>query len=383
MTSAFPRSLRVVATLALLLSSLCAGRNAQAKPEYARKEEKSCQYCHMSVMPGQPEEGTGLRQTTNRNPRGVYYQTHNHTFEGYSERQIMGVGAPPVFHPAWKEDLTDAPRRMAVADVTGDGKPRLITLNENPERRALAILTIRKWDGKAFVTEFTGAVQAAPDKLAVGKFAGKDKPAVIVTADALWYWDGKTYARKPAAHPLALFGVARLTSGTELLVQGDLSPEGKAPVFKAFRVNPSAGEWLTDRSEAPTAKDVSLYDMRATPDFFEKMGLGALDAGLIGLWDVRKFGTNFLYYVRVDLVPGTPKKPNEPNAGKETTGILSHVAFRDPSQVGAELWYSPKLEGAVLDVVQEDGKGTGKPGLLVLSGISGSKTRTLTFFALD
>ncbi|HLK59354.1 MAG TPA: hypothetical protein VKU00_22530 [Chthonomonadaceae bacterium] len=369
------------------ISALCAVHAAWAKPQYAMKEEKSCQYCHVNVAPGQPDEATGLRQLTTRNPRGIYYQAHNHTFEGYSERQVMGAAAPPVYHLVWKEDLPDAPRRIAVADVTGDGKPRLITLNEDPERRGFAILTVKKWDGKAFTTEFTGAVKALPDKLAVGKFAGKDKPAVIVTGDALWYWDGKTYARKPASRPLPLFGVARLLSGSECLVLGDLGADGKTPVFKAYRVDTSAAEWLTDRSEAPTAKQVSLYDMRADPEFFHAMGIVA--NGVIGLWDVRKFGTLFFYYVRGEPIletSGAPGDAKDPKQGKVTSrGIASHVAFRDPSKdQGEELWSTPKMEGMVMDVAQEDGKGSGKPGLLVLTSASDtSKTRMLTFFLLD
>ena len=377
-------ALRTALCGALLLAALCAG----AKPEYARKEDKPCQYCHISVSPGQPDELTGLRQNAMRNLRGAYYQQHNHTFEGYSERQVMGASAPPVYHQVWKEEFTDSPRRIAVADVTGDGKPRLIALNENPERRGLAILTVKKWDGKTFVTEFTGAVQAPPDKLAVGKFAGKDKPAVIVTADALWYWDGKTFLKKAAARPLSLFGTARLQSGNEYLVLGDM-PDGKTPEFKAYHVDTGAEDWLTDRSEAPTAKQVNLYDMRQAPAFFEKMGLGALDAGLIGLWDVRGFGANFLYYVRIEPiqdVTGKPANPKDTAQPKVTfKGYVSHVAFRDPNQVdGGELWYTPKLDGVVFDIAQTDPKGGGKPGFIVLTNTSESgKGRTLSFFVLD
>src|SRR5947209_3332332 len=52
---------------------------AHARPEYARKENKACGYCHVSPA------GGGAR-----NPRGMYYALHNHTFEGYNEARVMG-----------------------------------------------------------------------------------------------------------------------------------------------------------------------------------------------------------------------------------------------------------------------------------------------------
>ncbi len=44
---------------------------AQAKPEYAKKEGKSCTYCHVKM---------GSKEL---NDAGKYYKAHNHSFEGY------------------------------------------------------------------------------------------------------------------------------------------------------------------------------------------------------------------------------------------------------------------------------------------------------------
>lgn len=42
-----------------------------ARPEYAVKESRNCPYCHTRDGPPQLNEA------------GVYYGTHNHSFEGY------------------------------------------------------------------------------------------------------------------------------------------------------------------------------------------------------------------------------------------------------------------------------------------------------------
>jgi hypothetical protein len=114
-----------------------------------------------------------------------------------------------------------------------------------------------------------------------------------------------------------------------------------------------------------------------------------MPGGVIGLWDVRQFGSLFFYYVRIEQRLETATAPDnskDPKQNKVTSkGILSRVAFRDPAQdQGGELWYTPKLIGMTLDVAREDGKGSGKPGLLILTnGSDSGKGRTLTFFALD
>src|ERR1051325_318626 len=100
---------------------------SQAKPEYARKENKPCAYCHVNPAGGGP-----------RNPRGVYYGMHNHTFEGYDEAKVMGTGTAvagkksgaPAFKAAWKLSVPAGARRIAVADTAGDKKTRLLVLDD-------------------------------------------------------------------------------------------------------------------------------------------------------------------------------------------------------------------------------------------------------------
>ncbi|MCZ7356632.1 MAG: hypothetical protein O8C66_04735 [Candidatus Methanoperedens sp.] len=57
--------------LLLALALLVTTSLTSAKPEYAVKESRNCPYCHARDGPPQLNEV------------GVYYGTHNHSFEGY------------------------------------------------------------------------------------------------------------------------------------------------------------------------------------------------------------------------------------------------------------------------------------------------------------
>ncbi len=61
---------RIILLLGILLV-LYAPSLTSARPEYAVKESRNCPYCHAKDGPPQ------------LNDIGVYYATHNHSFEGY------------------------------------------------------------------------------------------------------------------------------------------------------------------------------------------------------------------------------------------------------------------------------------------------------------
>jgi len=64
-----------ISNLVVLALGLCMAivpQMSQATPEYANKEKKACNYCH--VRPGGP-----------RNFRGMYYRLHNHDFSAFDE----------------------------------------------------------------------------------------------------------------------------------------------------------------------------------------------------------------------------------------------------------------------------------------------------------
>jgi hypothetical protein len=388
------RSIAVSCALIALLMAL-GPVAAHAKPEYAAKEGKACQYCHVSASPGLRDPVTREVEPFTRNNRGLYYAAHNHSFAGYVERQVMGTSAPPVFHFAWREILTDAPRRIAVADVTGDGKPRFISLNEKPGSKTEGILTVKRWDGnaKAFVTEFTAETHSAPDHLAVGRYVGADRPAVIVTSDALWYWNGKTFEQKAAGQPLPLFGSTRLKDGTERLL---LAP---TPMdVKAYSVDLKAAGagWLVGGTAVPAPDLVSWGDMHASTDFFDKMGMPTelAQGGLVGVWDVRKFGKTFVYHSRINQdfdVKPDPAGTNKPQfILKSQSWCVGFMDPTDPKQGGQGnsrafgVYYTPVLAGEIYDIATESARGDGVPGLLILtSEVKDGKGRSLYFFPLD
>src|SRR5205807_2382231 len=75
-----------------------------------------------------------------RNPRGVFYALHNHTFQGYVEAKVMGTAggggggsnaAGPAFDNTWRMGLPKAALRVAVSDTTDDKKPRLLVLGDD------------------------------------------------------------------------------------------------------------------------------------------------------------------------------------------------------------------------------------------------------------
>ena len=66
------RALKLVVPTAILMSGFVVLTTASyGKPEYGKKEGKSCTFCHPA---GKMKELT---------PAGQYYKDHNHSLEGY------------------------------------------------------------------------------------------------------------------------------------------------------------------------------------------------------------------------------------------------------------------------------------------------------------
>ncbi len=172
---------------------------------------------------------------------------------------------------------------------------------------------------------------------------------------------------------IACFGMARMHSGDERLIVSDTPTQ-----FKSYTVNPeSADAWLTDRAEAPTATQVDWETMRATPDFFRKMGMPSFlgSGGLITIWDTTRANIPYLFYCR--------RAPHIDANGATKTD--SYIGFRDATVAdGNELWTTTKLNGLATDLALDDAKTAGKRGLLILtSSASAGKSRTLYFYGLD
>ncbi|MDE2125847.1 MAG: hypothetical protein KGJ62_04590 [Armatimonadetes bacterium] len=349
-----------------LLSLVLTPHSAKATPEYARREGKACNYCHISGSPGFTDPTTGVRQSTVLNLAGRYYAAHNHSFAGFYAPPPPAVPMKPLFKFVWQLPLADAPHRAAVADLAGDGRPELITLGPSA-KAGTASLLVRAFDKSGLKTEYSTTFDGSPDDLAVGRFAGKSEPPVIATDAGAWFWNGSGYEERAAPKPVQVLGAVWLKDGDERLLIAD-SPSQ----VQAFQVELSkqATSWLTNPVPAPSSGQVQQALMHATPTFLDKMGMPQLLAlgGMVGLWAMRSDVPLALYYIQVNQDFDT--KPNAANHGKPTFVLksrTSNVVFRDPSAaMGPELWASPTFSGTILDVCTQDPR-SGESGLLVLT----------------
>ncbi len=365
--------------------AVCGGGQARATTAMAQREGRACQYCHVSGSPGTIDIATGARQTNNLNKRGLYYGQHSYSFEGYVETAPSVSATPNLLRFISRDILPDSARRMAVADVTGDRTPRLITLNSKPDTSDSSILTVKKWDGKAFVTEFRADALGAPDKMAVGRFT-PDGKMVIVTARAVWFWNGKTYASKAAPQTMNLVGTLRLpTDSTDNVLATDAGGE-----LWEYSVNVGSGsEVLSNgrRLSQLTGGGVARLEMRGSPEFFSKMQMppALTQGGIFGLVAGGKGVPQVLYHVDPDQVTdaiNVASSARAQAAPKILGWKVSVDNLRQPSLSNSS--FTPRLSGEIYDVATENPRPNGIPGLLILtSGTPDGKGRSLYFFALD
>ena len=373
----------LVCWLTVLALVIGGGQTARATQEYALKEGRACQYCHVSGSPGTINENSQRREPLDVNRRGMYYQTHNHSMEGYMEPRLQQNIPEPLFRFVAREMLSDESRRIAVADVVGDHTPRLITLNAKPDANAGSILTVKKWDGKAFVTEFSGDAPGAADKLAAGRFS-TDGKNVVLTERSAWGWNGKTYVRKDAPQALNIIGSVRMKAdGTERVLAASAPTD-----IRAYRVDLNSAALLVDPIAAPSSGQVAQMDMHNTPEFFDKMEMPSeiTRGGIFGLLTAAKSNKQLLYHVDLDQdidIKNDPTGLTKPKFTVKSQGWkVGVVNPREPSL--ANQFFTQRLEGDIYDVVTESAHGDGVPGLLVLTskGPDG-KGRSLYFFALN
>lgn len=379
-----PMVARMGGACLLFIASLVigGGQAARATEAYAQKEGRACQYCHVSGIPGSINEVTNRRETTDLNKRGLYYRMHNYSMEGYVEARVAPNVPPPLFRFIARDMLPDTTRRIAVADVTGDHTPRLITLNAKPDVGSGSVLTIKKWDGKTFVTEFSGETPGAADKLEVGRFTADGK-TVILTERSAWLWNGKTYTRKDAAQAMDLLGSIRLRADGSERVLAASSPTD----IRACRVDVNSAALLTDSIAAPSS-GLAQMEMHNTPEFFDKMNYPTelTRGGIIGLMMATKLNKQFLYHVDLDQdidVKNDPTGLTKPKLVLKSQGWkVSVVNAREPGL--ANQFFTPRLAGDIYDVAAESAYGDHVPGLLILTSEGPDKKgRSLYFFALN
>jgi hypothetical protein len=124
------RSITRLALSGVALTLLLSG--AQAKPPFAEKEGKKCNYCH---APGPPKLGY----------RGLYYKMHNLTFEAFNdaeEAKKAGVEVGPDPEPKPKSwtapKATEAPKPEPPKAPEAPKGPSLAELKKKSDAAALA-----------------------------------------------------------------------------------------------------------------------------------------------------------------------------------------------------------------------------------------------------
>ena len=341
---------------------------SQAKPEYARKENKTCGYCHVKSDGGGP-----------RNARGVYYGMHNHTFAGYDEATVIGGGAPvggggakkgglPAFKQAWKAELPAGTTRIAVGDVAGDKATRLLALGAGGK------LTIYKVGANGVEQESTVDLGAKVTKFEVGNFA-KGKPAVIVVPRAVYYKDGDKYIKKDAPDLDDITGRVRFVEGNA----NNVFFFGGAAAPDTYFVDTTGAKVLVAGQEMTWPAPDKYYSeivIHAAPDMLGALGIpeNGRQSGVLGMFDPRGDGK---LYAAIPMVDAD---------GKYKMVVADSSGF-GPNGSGETklLWSSPTLAGKVLDfALGADPKGSKATGILVLEATGeGGKGRTVEFFALD
>ncbi len=355
-----------------LLASV--GAVAYAKPEYARAINKPCNFCHVSGSPGAFDSIIKQVQATTRNNRGMYYETHNHSFEGYKVTHLPIERLLSKF--VWGEEYDDLPRRIAVGDVKGDGVSRFITLHETPEGKG-SVLKVRRWDGKSYVTELEEKSESSPEKLQVGKFAGASASAIIVTDRTLWAWNGKSFTRKTLSTPRVLLGAAHFKSKDERVLIAD------APAsIRAYHINPNAaGDWLVDPIPAPNAsKDVLWLAMHGNQETLVQTGMDEMiaDGGVLGFWGAFQSDKPYIYYVKIDRDADVDKQTKKIVVKRESFYVVML------NTRGIEVWASVRLDMRPLDVIIDNTRGDGKQGVVILlKEAAKGKPRQMGFYELS
>lgn len=370
--------------MALIIIAMLSASRAHATEKYAIREGRACGYCHVSGSPGRVDVAKGQRDPVDLNVRGRYYGTHNYSFNGYVEPKAP-EGPPLLFRFVERIALPEAARRMSIADPVGDKQKRLILLSPKADSKDQSILTIKKWSGTKFTTEFETETPGQADQLAVGKFASNGK-VVILTSKAVWYWDGKAYVSKISGTSVNLVGVMHDRSDSVELALAT----GAAGELMAYSVNLSATNYLangTKLSELP-AGQVSYLDMHNTPDGFEKIqaGLSQLSrGGIFGLWSPTVNGKQMLFHVDLDQDVDINNGAADPKAKivvKSEGWKVGVVDPRNPSL--ATTFFTPRLAGEIYDIQTEGPYGDGTSALLVLTSEGQDKKgRSLYYFAYN
>jgi hypothetical protein len=346
-------------TLALTLIPLALlTQSAEARPPYAKKENKLCAYCHVDPKGGGP-----------RNHRGTYYEVHNLSFAGFAEQDEKAPkkSGPPAYKKTWQMDLPKESRRIAVGEVHSDKKPRLLVLGSEGE------LTVFRPAAMALSKESKVDLGSNAAKFVVGKFA-KDKPAVIAVPGAVHYLDGTEFKTKKV--DLAdLTGSVRFTDGAEYIF---FFAGGQPDVYGVDleAANPlTTGREMVMPSEAAGVYGVLVAHMAA--EVLGALGVPeeARAAGVVGMIDPRSDGKIYAFWAKQGVDGSVLEILDAKSLGPDNAG----------GAAPAPVWASPKITGKILDIAPGLDPKTGKtPGFYILHTTGAeNQDRAVQFWELD
>jgi hypothetical protein len=271
-------------------------------------------------------------------------------------------------------DLPPDTTRAVVADITGDGKPRLLTLGAD------GTLSVHKIaagaaEGKP-EKEASVALGKDATKFLVGRFA-KGKPALIVAPGGTFYWDNNKFAQKPALEQElgnGMTGSFRRKDGFEafFVFSPGAPPSSYVVDLSAEKIYQPGPELPEPTAEGSPLREMVVNFPRA---FFEQMSFpDEVKAGsLARLFDPR--GQDKLFGLFAWQAAD----------GSYVAVVEGSSLFPRPRADAKPSWKSAKLAGKVLDIaLGADVKGTEQTGFYVLQEAGAEqKERVLEFFALD
>jgi hypothetical protein len=81
------RALKLVLPAAVVTAGFLICTTASyGTPDYAKKEKKTCTFCHAKVEPG-TKDNKNPAMVKNLTDAGKYYSEHNRSLEGYSPKK--------------------------------------------------------------------------------------------------------------------------------------------------------------------------------------------------------------------------------------------------------------------------------------------------------
>lgn len=317
---------------------------AAATPEFAAKEKRPCSFCHVS-----PAGGGELTAA------GKYYVAHNKSLKGL----------PISFKSLWKAEAPAETRRIALGNVLGDGKVRLLTLGSGDE------LSIMEWADAKLSPKTSLKLGPGASSVFVANLE-KDKPAVVAVPGAVYVHNDEGFKRLKASALTAISGIVQFTDGEQCVFQFDGMSEPAVFGVKSDASNPlTVGPAMVYPEQG--AGVYSWVVARFPSDALAMLGWPAEAAKtpVLGLYDPR--GDENLKAWMI---------------WKDAKG--ERLILADPGAIlGAgtinPVWSSASFAGKVLDVtIGRDPRDSNAVGFLVLTEDGKEGTgRALEFLALD